>query len=66
VRGAQKGGEKMNVRKDIEEIMRFLFKQLFSNINVDEKINYTALGKKYGCDPRTIKRYFMLLKTGET
>ena len=64
--GAQKGGEKMNVRKDIEEIMRFLFKQLFSNINVDEKINYTALGKKYGCDPRTIKRYFMLLKAGET
>lgn len=39
------------MRKDIKEAMSILKKQGI-------KPNYTALGKRYGCDYRTVKRYF--------
>jgi transposase len=39
------------MRKDIKEAMAILKKQGI-------KPNYTELGKRYGCDYRTVKRYF--------
>ncbi|MDP2425263.1 MAG: hypothetical protein Q8M70_02725 [bacterium] len=39
------------MRKDIKEAIAILKKQGI-------KPNYTALGKRYGCDYRTVKRYY--------
>ncbi|MDD5293380.1 MAG: hypothetical protein PHW40_03600 [Candidatus Izemoplasmatales bacterium] len=39
------------MRKDIKDASAIIKKQQI-------KPNYSALGKRYGCDYRTVKRYF--------